>query len=82
MRWLPQDANLKIANFSTGGIVYSSPAVANGYIYVGGYDNQVYQLNASNISIKFANLIFSKNSVFSFKSYRSILSRYYYFLKC
>ena len=32
----------------------SSPTVANGYVYVGSYDNKIYQLNASNISQKIA----------------------------
>jgi parallel beta-helix repeat protein len=40
------------ANFSIGSTTWqSSPAVANGYVYVGNYDGTVYQLNASNISI-------------------------------
>jgi outer membrane protein assembly factor BamB len=31
----------------TGGAVYSSPAVANGVVYVGSYNGKVYALNAS-----------------------------------
>jgi outer membrane protein assembly factor BamB len=30
-----------------GGEVYSSPAVANGVVYVGSFDSNVYALNAS-----------------------------------
>ncbi|MCM8757381.1 MAG: PQQ-binding-like beta-propeller repeat protein, partial [Candidatus Omnitrophica bacterium] len=46
---------LNATYFTTGGFVQSSPAVAGGYVYVGSYDGQVYQLNASNISLKIAN---------------------------
>jgi hypothetical protein len=35
--------------------IYSSPAVANGYVYVGSGDYQFYQLNASNVSQKINN---------------------------
>jgi len=34
-------------NYTTGNSVYSSPAVANGVVYVGSYDNRTYALNAS-----------------------------------
>ena len=34
-------------SFATGNIVYSSPAVVNGVVYVGSGDNNVYALNAS-----------------------------------
>ena len=34
-------------SYSTGGNVYSSPVVANGVVYVGSNDNNVYALNAS-----------------------------------
>ncbi|MDO8727718.1 MAG: PQQ-binding-like beta-propeller repeat protein [Candidatus Methanoperedens sp.] len=43
-----------IANYNIGNYVSSSPAVANGYAYVGGYNN-LYQLNASNVSQLIAN---------------------------
>ncbi len=33
--------------YSTSFYVYSSPAVANGVVYIGGDDNNVYALNAS-----------------------------------
>ena len=33
-------------NYTTGGSVYSSPAVANGVVYVGSDDFNVYALNA------------------------------------
>jgi len=47
-------SNTNVTTFATGGDVVSSPAVANGYVYVGSNDNKVYQLNASNISQKIA----------------------------
>ena len=31
----------------TGGVVFSSPAVANGVVYIGSRDNNVYALNAT-----------------------------------
>ena len=34
-------------NYTTGGDVWSSPAVANGTVYVGSYDNNTYALNAT-----------------------------------
>jgi hypothetical protein len=34
-------------NYTTGGYVFSSPAVANGVVYVGSLDHNVYALNAS-----------------------------------
>jgi len=34
-------------NYTTGGPVYSSPAVANGKVYIGSYDKKVYCLDAS-----------------------------------
>jgi outer membrane protein assembly factor BamB len=34
-------------SYATGNTVFSSPAVANGVVYVGSYDNHVYALNAS-----------------------------------
>jgi outer membrane protein assembly factor BamB len=44
-------SGLNLATYSTGGeITMSSPAVANGYVYIGGFDKKVYQLNASNVS--------------------------------
>jgi PGF-pre-PGF domain-containing protein len=44
------DISQKIANYSTGASVASSPVIANGYVYIAGYDGYVYQLNASNVS--------------------------------
>ena len=43
------DISQQIANYSIR-IGYSSPAVDNGYVYIGSKDNNVYQLNATNIS--------------------------------
>ena len=37
----------KLWSYTTGGAVWSSPAVANGVVYVGSCDNNVYALNAS-----------------------------------
>src|ERR1035437_8908520 len=34
-------------SYQTGGYVWSSPAVANGIVYFGSYDNNLYALNAS-----------------------------------
>ena len=37
----------RLWSFSTGDIIYvSSPAVANGVVYVGSWDHNVYALNA------------------------------------
>jgi PGF-pre-PGF domain-containing protein len=51
--------SLSIANYTLGGsYVYSSPAVANGYVYVSSGDNRTfYQLNATNVSQKIASYI-------------------------
>ena len=38
----------KLWSYTTGAYVYSSPAVANGVVYVGSFDNNVYALNANN----------------------------------
>ncbi|MCX6706973.1 MAG: PQQ-binding-like beta-propeller repeat protein, partial [Candidatus Woesearchaeota archaeon] len=52
----PLIAGLDNSYFTTGsGDFPASPAVANGYVYIGSGDNQVYQLNASNISQQIAN---------------------------
>jgi len=46
----PVIAGLNQSNFSTGyGAGFSSPAVANGYVYIGS-NKRIYQSNASNIS--------------------------------
>jgi PGF-CTERM protein len=37
----------KLWNYTTGSSVYSSPAVANGVVYVGSEDNNTYALNAT-----------------------------------
>jgi len=46
---------LNRANYTTGNDIKSFPTVVNGYVYVGSYDNAVYQLNATNISQLIAN---------------------------
>jgi outer membrane protein assembly factor BamB len=38
---------LSLWNFTTGGNVTSSPAIANGVVYIGSADNQVYALDSS-----------------------------------
>ncbi|MBI5046534.1 PQQ-binding-like beta-propeller repeat protein [Candidatus Micrarchaeota archaeon] len=47
-------AGLNQANFTTGGAIYSSSTIANGYVYVGSNDGNLYQFNASNISQEIA----------------------------
>ena len=47
-------SNTEVRTFTTGDYVDSSPAVANGYVYVGSDDGKLYQLNASNVSQKIA----------------------------
>jgi len=39
--------NQELWNFTTGGSVASSPAVANGVVYVGSYDKKVYAFDAA-----------------------------------
>ena len=39
--------NNKLWNYTTGSYVYSSPAVADGRVYVGSYDDRTYCLDAS-----------------------------------
>jgi hypothetical protein len=38
--------NTELWRFATGGIVYSSPAVANGIVYVGSEDKNLYAIDA------------------------------------
>ena len=38
----------KLWNYTTGGGVYSSPAVVDGVVYIGSDDDNVYALNATN----------------------------------
>ena len=54
-RWNPYEHVLNVNNvgrlrrkwrYTTGDIVFSSPAVANGVVYVGSDDGNVYALNA------------------------------------
>ena len=37
--------NTVLWTFSTGGTIYSSPALAHGYVYVGSGDGQLYCIN-------------------------------------
>jgi PGF-pre-PGF domain-containing protein len=53
----------QITNYSIGGYT-SSPAIANGYVYIGDSSGNVYQLNATNISL--SNLCFESWSCTSF----------------
>jgi len=46
----PTISGLNNASYTAGNDFFSSPAVANGFIYVGNYDNKLYQFNASNVS--------------------------------
>jgi outer membrane protein assembly factor BamB len=39
----------RLWSYTTGGPVLSSPAVANGIVYVGSYDGKVYALNGSRL---------------------------------
>jgi PGF-pre-PGF domain-containing protein len=48
-------SGLNYSTFVTGGNIRSSPAIVNGYVYIGSDDGNLYQLNASNISQKIAN---------------------------
>jgi outer membrane protein assembly factor BamB len=45
---------LNNANYTASEDIYSSPTVANGYVYIGSDDDNVYQLNASNVSQQIA----------------------------
>ncbi|MBT7705876.1 BspA family leucine-rich repeat surface protein, partial [archaeon] len=47
---IPGIPSLSGASYTTGDDIHSSPAIANGYLYVGSNDNKLYQLNASNVS--------------------------------
>ncbi len=56
-RWNPYETVLNVSNvgalglkwsYTTGGRIYSSPAVANGVTYIGSGDGNLYALNASN----------------------------------
>jgi outer membrane protein assembly factor BamB len=44
---LKASTGAKLWSFATGGVVESSPAVANGVVYVGSEDGNVYALKAS-----------------------------------
>ena len=42
-----QTDGAKLWNYTTGGVVFSSPAVVGGVVYIGSTDNNVYALNAT-----------------------------------
>jgi outer membrane protein assembly factor BamB len=44
---LKASAGAKLWNYTTGRVVHSSPAIANGVLYVGSYDDKVYALDAA-----------------------------------
>jgi outer membrane protein assembly factor BamB len=44
---LGPDTNKSLWNYTTGGMAYSSPAVANGKVYIGSADGKVYCLEAA-----------------------------------
>ena len=44
----PSNSAKPLWNYTTGAEVVSSPSVADGYLIVGGKDNNIYSLNASN----------------------------------
>ena len=66
----------QISKFSSPNFYYfySSPAVANGYVYIGCDDKNFYQLNASNISQQIANHTFD----YSIRSSPTVSSKYVY----
>ena len=43
----PPNTNATLWNYTTGSYVYSSPAVVDGRVFVGSYDNKIYALNAT-----------------------------------
>jgi outer membrane protein assembly factor BamB len=54
-----------VANFSFGGAINSSPAVAGGFVYVATVGGVVYQLNASNVSLAAANFTSGAGAFYS-----------------
>src|SRR5579863_3568306 len=71
MRWNPYEKVLNVNNvgklhrkwsYATGGSVVSSPAVANGVVYVGSQDNNVYALKASTGTKLWSYAMFSAGS--------------------
>src|SRR3990172_2100152 len=51
---IPSTSNQTLWKQPTGGQVWSSPTVANGVVYVGSFDHNVYALNASTGAIIWA----------------------------
>lgn len=49
---LPENISHEYASFDIGDNIWSSPVVADGYVYIGANNKKVYQLNASNVSNK------------------------------
>jgi outer membrane protein assembly factor BamB len=50
IRWLSRELSpgALLWSFTAGGFVYSSPAVADGVVYVGSYNGNVYALGLAN----------------------------------
>ena len=46
-----EPGNTELWRFATGGIVYSSPAVANGVVYIGSDDKNLYAIGANSLSL-------------------------------
>jgi outer membrane protein assembly factor BamB len=60
----PTITGLNYVSYIAGNTIHSSPAVANGYVYIGSDDYNIYQLNASNVSQEIARYA-TGNSVWS-----------------
>ena len=45
--FLDAPTGAELWSFTTGGVIQSSPAVADGVLYIGSEDNHVYALNAT-----------------------------------
>ena len=56
-------SGLNNANYTTWSSIDSSPAVANGYVYIGVMNNYFYQLNASKVSQLIANYSTTSSSI-------------------
>ncbi|MBU0586333.1 PQQ-binding-like beta-propeller repeat protein, partial [Candidatus Micrarchaeota archaeon] len=61
----PTVPGLNLATFETNDQILSSPAVANGYVYIASWSGYLYQLNASNISMPAISSFLTGNQLFS-----------------